>query len=243
MSGSQTVVWFSCGAASAVAAMLTLRQTPDAKLAYCDTGAEDADSVRFRGDVEKWLGKTVSILRSGTYADTWAVWGGVKFLSGPHGAPCTRELKVKPRLAFQRPDDIHVFGYTADANDVARAKRFAAANPDMEIETPLVDAGITKEGCLAMVERAGIVPPRLYALGFQNNNCMPCVKATSPDYWSLVRKTRPMEFARMVEISRRLGARLTRINDVRMFIDEIPADWPTTNPIVPSCDFLCELAQ
>ena len=26
-------------------------------------------------------------------------------------------------------------------------------------------------------------------------------------------------------------------------IDEIPADWPMTNPIVPACDFLCHLAE
>lgn len=31
-------------------------------------------------------------------------------------------------------------------------------------------------------------------------------------------------------------------NNVRIFIDEIPADWPTTNPIAPACDFLCQIA-
>jgi hypothetical protein len=25
--------------------------------------------------------------------------------------------------------------------------------------------------------------------------------------------------------------------------DEIPADWPMTNPIVPACDFLCHIAE
>jgi len=29
----------------------------------------------------------------------------------------------------------------------------------------------------------------------------------------------------------------------RAFIDEIPADHPTTNPIQPSCDFLCHIAE
>jgi hypothetical protein len=49
--------------------------------------------------------------------------------------------------------------------------------------------------------------------------------------------------ARTAAYAREIGARLTRINDVRMFIDEIPADWPMTNPIVPACDFLCHLAE
>ncbi|PWG73751.1 hypothetical protein DF186_21435, partial [Enterococcus hirae] len=81
-----------------------------------------------------------------------------------------------------------------------------------------------KEGALAMVERAGVAMPEMYRLGFHNNNCIPCVKATSPDYWALVRKTHPDEFQRMVELSRRLGVRLARINDERIFIDEIPDD-------------------
>lgn len=36
------------------------------------------------------------------------------------------------------------------------------------------------------------------------------------------------------------GARLARINDERVYIDDIPADWPTTNPIAPECDLLCD---
>jgi hypothetical protein len=94
-----------------------------------------------------------------------------------------------------------------------------------------------------MLERAGIALPPMYAMGFQNNNCIPCVKATSPSYWALVRKQFPAEFERMVELSRRLDVRLARLGDERVFIDEIPADHPTTNPIAPSCDFLCHLVS
>ena len=96
---------------------------------------------------------------------------------------------------------------------------------------------------LAMVESRGVKLPEMYRLGFQNNNCIPCVKATSPDYWALVRKTHPAEFARMVKLSRDLGVRLARIKGERVFIDEIPQDWPTTNPIVPACDFLCQVME
>lgn len=34
-----------------------------------------------------------------------------------------------------------------------------------------------------------------------------------------------------------------RIDDERRFIDEIPANWPTSDPIQPACDFLCVLAE
>ena len=134
-------------------------------------------------------------------------------------------------------------GYTADANDVQRANALREHWPELRIITPLIDRGITKAACLAMIENAGIAPPRVYAMGFQNANCIPCVKATSPAYWALVRQEFPMQFHRMADLSRSLNARLSRIDDVRIFIDEIPADHPTTEPLAPECDFLCSLAE
>ena len=47
----------------------------------------------------------------------------------------------------------------------------------------------------------------------------------------------------MVVLSRKLGARLARVKGERVFIDEGPWDHPTTEPIAPECDFLCQLAE
>ena len=235
---SRTVGWFSCGAASAVAVKLT-RAMP----VYCDTEAEHPDNVRFLTDCERWFDRKVERLKSTRYADTWDVWQKRRYLAGVEGALCTIELKVMPRLAFQRPDDEHVFGYTADALDVARAERLRANYPELSIHTPLIERGLTKAACLDIVQRAGIVLPPLYAMGFHNNNCIPCVKATSPAYWALIRRQFPEKFDRMAKLSRELDVRLCRIDDERRFIDEIPADHPTTNPIQPSCDFLCHIAE
>jgi hypothetical protein len=235
----RVIAWFSCGAASAVAAKLT----PDALPVYCATGAEHPDNARFMADCERWLRRPVVTIRSSEYADTWDVWTKTRWLAGINGARCTTELKVGPRLEFQRPDDVHVFGYTADALDVERATLLRENYPELTIRTPLIQAGLTKASCLAMVERAGIKLPVLYALGFKNNNCIPCVKATSPDYWALMRKEFPEEFQRMAELSRGLHVRLCRINDERRFIDEIPRGWKTTSPIQPACDFLCHIAE
>lgn len=238
MCGRRAIGWFSCGAASAVAVKLT-----GAMPVYCETGAEHPDNERFMADCERWFGQTVTRLRSDQYADTWDVWEKTRWLAGIAGARCTIELKVGPRLAFQRPDDIHVFGYTADGPDADRALRLSETYPELTLRFPLIDRGITKAACLAMVERAGIALPPMYAMGFQNNNCIPCVKATSPAYWALVRKQFPAEFDRMARLSRELDVRLCRIDGERAFIDEIPADQETTNPLQPSCDFLCHLAE
>ena len=93
-----------------------------------------------------------------------------------------------------------------------------------------------------MIMDAGIAPPRVYAMGFHNANCIPCVKATSPDYWALIRREFPEQFERAAKLSRDIGCRLARINDERVFIDEIPLDQPVTDPIAPACDFLCHIA-
>lgn len=235
---SRTLSWFSCGAASAVATKLT-----GAQPVYCETGSEHPDNERFLADCERWFGKTITRLRSDKYADTWDVWERTRWLAGINGARCTIELKVGPRLKFQKPDDVHVFGYTADGPDADRAEKLRENYPELTIVTPLIERGITKASCLDMVQRAGIALPPLYAMGFHNNNCLPCVKATSANYWALIRKQFPAKFARMANLSRELDVRLCRIDGERAFIDEIPADHPMTHPIQPSCDFLCHIAE
>lgn len=239
----RTISWFSCGAASAVASYLTLKENPDALIVYCETGGEHEDNTRFLSDCEKWFNKSIIRIKSSEYKDVWDVWEKTKWLSGVNGARCTTELKVKPRLEFQKPTDIHVFGYTADSSDVDRATRLRDNYPELIIKTPLIDNDLTKESVLSIVMSAGIELPIPYKLGFHNNNCKTCVKATSPSYWALVRKSYPEEFERMSKLSRDLNVRLCRIKGDRKFIDEIPEDHPVTNPIVPSCDFLCHLIE
>lgn len=236
---SRTVSWFSCGAASAVATKLS---KPDV-IAYCETGAEHPDNKRFMVDCEKWFGQKIIILQNPQYADTWAVWEKRKYISGINGAPCTGLLKVAPRLVFEERDDTNIFGYTADGPDIHRAQTLIDNWPDIDGYFPLIERGITKAGCLAMIEKAGIKPPVTYAMGFPNANCIPCCKATSPAYWALVRKHFPAEFERMAILSRKLNVKLSRINGERVFIDEIPTDHPVTQPLAPECDFLCSLAD
>lgn len=237
------VRWFGCGAASAVAIALDLKLYPGGVIAYCETRAEHPDNERFLRDCEKWWGHKVTRLHSDEYEDTWDVWERRKYIAGNDGAPCTGFLKVTPRMAFQFPDDIHIFGYTCDATDQTRANRLAEVFFEMTIENPLIERGLDKRACLAIVDGAGIKLPVMYGFGFPNNNCIPCPKATSPNYWAAMRLHFNKEFVRMAELSRRLDVRLTRIKDERIFIDEIPASWPTLNPLSPACDFLCHIAE
>ncbi len=239
MSEQRIISWFSCGAASAIATKLVLDSVPT----YCETGAEHPNNENFLKQCETWFGRPIVRLKSEKYSDTWEVWEKTRWLAGIQGARCTTELKVIPRLAYQRPNDIHIFGYTSDVADVDRASRLRENYPEMTIQTPLIERGLSKAACIEMIRRADIEVPAMYGLGFHNNNCIPCVKATSPAYWALIRKHFPDKFKRMADLSRELDVRLCRIGDERCFIDEIPDRHPTTNPIAPHCDFLCHIAE
>lgn len=61
------VVQFSCGAASAVAAKLTVGRYPDAAVVNAFLAEEHEDNRRFAADVERWLGVPIVVLRNEKY--------------------------------------------------------------------------------------------------------------------------------------------------------------------------------
>ncbi|HDZ62543.1 MAG TPA: hypothetical protein ENH40_05300 [Nitrospirae bacterium] len=67
------LVWFSCGAASAVAAKRVIEQygnTHDIEVVYCDTlEYEHPDNIRFLSDVAGWIGRDIKIIKSRKYND------------------------------------------------------------------------------------------------------------------------------------------------------------------------------
>ena len=243
---SRTVVWFSAGAASAVAAKLTLLGVPDAVRAYTDPGSEHPDNARFLDDCERWFKREVVRLRSDRYVDTWQVWEERRFLVSPAGALCTAELKKRVRFAFERPDDVQVFGYTVEEQN--RADRFRRQNPEVDLRTPLIDMGLTKDDCLAMIDRAGIELPAMYKLGYRNNNCIGCPKG-GIGYWNKIRRDFPDVFDRMARLERDIGASVLREDTRRgdggpIWLDELDpnrgshADEPSFE-----CSLLCAIAE
>jgi len=98
----QTIaVWFSCGAASAVAAKKTIEQygnTCNIRIINNPIKEEDSDNQRFLKDVEKWLGVKIETCINHNYPSCSAVdvWDR-GYMSGIAGAPCTLELKKHAR--------------------------------------------------------------------------------------------------------------------------------------------------
>lgn len=220
----RVIVWFSCGAASAVAAKLAVEKygKDNVHLVYCDTLiTEHPDNIRFLRDVEQWTGLSVEIIRSQVFASIDEVFMFTRYMAGIKGARCTVEMKKVPRFDYQQPDDVHIFGLTADEGK--RIAKFIANNPELNLEWILRENGVTKDDCYRRIKEAGITLPAMYALGFKNNNCIGCVKATSAVYWANVRKHFPEVYARRARQSRELGVRLVRYHGKRIFLDELPA--------------------
>jgi len=235
------IVWFSCGAASAVAAKLAINQYGhDAvDVVYCDTmKGEHPDNQRFFNDVALWLGKGIIKISSSVFETIEDVFEKRQYMAGPYGAPCTTYMKKHPRFHFQRADDIHIFGYTAD--EVKRVKEFVMNNPELDLDWILVRNGWTKEQCFGALKYAGVPLPVMYSLGYNNNNCLGCVKATSPKYWNMVRKDFPAVFDNRARQSRQLGARLVRLKGKRIFLDELSPDAMNENKENLSCGPECK---
>jgi hypothetical protein len=225
--GDVIAVWFSCGAASAVAAKQTLERYPHCRVRVINNPVieEDEDNRRFLLDVQAWLGVPIEIAYNPEYPAMSAVdvWDRRKYMAGIAGAPCTLELKKEARYAWERENTAHwhVLGFTADERK--RHDRFVLTERDNVLPV-LIESGTTKEMCFGILNEAGIALPRVYALGYPNANCIGCVKATSPTYWNHVRKQHPTVFAARAEQSRRIGAKLVRYQGKRVYLDTLPED-------------------
>lgn len=222
-------VWFSCGAASAVAAKKTIEKYGDrcrVRIINTYIKEEDEDNQRFRKDCESWFGVPVEFAVNPLFPNSSAkeVWAKRRYMSGVKGAPCTAVLKKEARYLWESVNqpDWHVLGFTYD--EQARHNLFVRTERENVIPV-LIEERITKKDCFKIIEDAGIELPAMYRMGYPNANCIGCVKATSPTYWNHVRRMHPEIFEERAKQSREIGCRLVRVKGKRKFLDELlPTD-------------------
>lgn len=222
------VVWFSCGAASAVAAKLTLDiygKTNNVIICNNPIKEEHEDNQRFLKDFEKFIGQKIISVKSKKYPNQSCVevWNKRKYMSGVKGAPCTLELKKKARQEWEKenPHDYLVLGFTLE--EKKRHDRFKLTERE-NILPVLIDNNITKADCYKLVTEWGITLPKIYIKGMPNANCIGCVKASGISYWQLIRKTFPYVWQERVKQSREIGAKLVKYKGKRIYLDELPKD-------------------
>ena len=248
---SRIVCQFSCGAASAVATKLAIaRYSPsqDIQIINAFLKEEHEDNRRFAVDCEDWFGRPITTLRDEHYgASVIQVFRRRQYMKGPKGAPCSKALKRDVLDAWKQPGDIMVFGYTMEEED--RLDDFRERNPDRPVYAPLIDAGLSKEDCKAMVHRAGIELPAMYRLGYENANCIGCVKG-GEGYWRAIRADFPDYFEatclqqdEIGEGSWFLRYRSGPLKDQRFPLRDLPEGPIVRNEALPSCSFFCEMAE
>lgn len=225
MSKPVIAVWFSCGAASAVAAKMTVDMFDglyDVKILNNPVKEEHPDNLRFMQDVSRWIGKPIELVTNPKYPEASAVevWSKRQYMSGVNGAPCTLELKKKARQHWENTNraDIHVLGFTYD--EQKRHDNFILTERENTLPV-LIQHKITKGDCFKILRKAGIELPAIYSYGFPNANCIGCVKSGSVTYWNLVRSTFPDIFKERAEQSRKIGCKLVVYKSERIFLDEL----------------------
>lgn len=235
----RVVCWFSCGAASAVATKLALKEYAGQEviIAYTEVTEEHPDNKRFLMECEKWFGQKILILGNDTYERSIYKVFEKNYMRTPHGSPCTRALKKQVRQKFEKPNDVQIFGYTVE--EQSRLDRFIDANNDVNIKTPLIERGLTKNDCLAILQNANIELPQMYKLGYHNNNCIGCVKG-GKGYWNKIKVDFPDAFDRMAKLERKKGH--TVFKDC--YLDELPSNagnYPEEQSI--ECGIFCLMAE
>jgi len=224
VAGDTIVVWFSCGAASAVAAKKTIEKYGHmCKIHVVNNYVkeEDSDNVRFLKDVERWLNIKIEQAVNSKYkaCSIIEVFDDRRYMSGIEGAPCTMELKKKARYEWEIKNrvDWTVLGFTKE--EKGRFNKFRINERPASIH---VLENISKGECFEIITNAGIKLPDMYLLGYPNANCIGCVKATSPTYWNHVRKVHPEVFKERADQSAEIGVKLVRHKGDRILLNDLP---------------------
>ena len=243
MLGDGAVIsWWSGGITSAVACRLSLDKYENVRLIYIETGSHHVDTMRFKKDCEKWYGQEIETIQS-KYKDHLHVIRKERFINGPTGAKCTKELKKKVRFLFEKENKIahQVWGFEFTEKEINRAIRTQEQYPNTNPLFPLIENKLTKNECAGIVIGAGIEIPEMYKLGYSNNNCIGCVKGGA-GYWNKIRVDFPERFKEMAEAEREIGATCLKDDKGKIYLDELNQNAGNKSEMVlPECGLFCQV--
>lgn len=238
----KVIAWWSAGVTSAVATKLAIDEfgIDNVIPIYFAIDSAHPDNERFKIQCEDWYGREIITERAPEkYKDQFDVIVKDKYVNGPAGARCTMILKKRVRQRLEKEMDYtsQVFGFEYTKKEVNRAIRFQEQYPDAKPLFPLIEHKMNKPECLYYLERQGIRRPRMYELGYNNNNCIGCVKG-GMGYWNKVRQDFPESFDRMAKAEREVGNSCIK----NVFLDELdPNAGRQTKIVMPDCGNFCDI--
>lgn len=230
------VSWFSAGVSSFIASYLEKGNID--KIIYTHIDDQHPDTTRFLKDCEKALGKEIEIMQS-TYKSVNNVIRQFRFINSPYGAKCTDVLKKRVRKKWEhthRNESLtYIWGY--DVCERNRAERLQESMPQFEHKFPLIERQLTKEDCHGILRELGIKRPKIYDLGYKNNNCVGCVKG-GMGYWNRIRVDFPEVFNERAKLERVIGASCIK----GVYLDELePTRGRYEDEIMEECNLICQI--
>ncbi len=209
--------------------------TENCRVIMIDTYNEDEDTYRFLADCEKWYGCKIEAItgikvpqlqahleqKQATDYDThtwefievhgkgyWSiqdVWEEYESLNSATGAICSSNLKREVRKDWQRKSKYCAQAFGFDSSEINRAVNIKKNYPASKPIFPLLLFCYSKMDCIKIVQDAGIEVPRMYQLGFHNNNCFKtgCVQG-GIGYWQKMQREFPDKFLAMAEMEHKL---------------------------------------
>lgn len=205
---AKVIAWWSGGITSAVACKLAIEKYSNIELIFIDTKNEDEDTYRFLNDCQVWYNQKIKTVTNEDYSSIQDVWYRWNSLNVANGAICSSELKRIMRIRVQNMlnPDVQIFGF--DKSEKKRARNMTLNHPDAKAEFPLIEQKISKAKCIEILSNEGILVPKMYRLGFNNNNCFKtgCVQG-GVGYWQKIKKEFPDKFEYMAKVEHELTER------------------------------------
>lgn len=205
------ICWWSGGITSAVACKISidLFGLENCRVIMIDTHNEDFDTYRFKEDCEEWYGKEIEVISAipDDYESIQHVWRKHISLNVATGAICSTQLKRRVREKWEKDNefDHQVFGFEFDKKEFNRGLSLLKNHSQAKPIFPLLMLGYNKDDCIRIVTEAGLTIPRMYQLGFRNNNCFKtgCVQG-GVGYWQKMQREFPDKFNAMANMEHEL---------------------------------------
>ena len=232
------VAWFSAGVSSAVATKLVVNEID--VIIYTHIEDQHPDSMRFVRDCEDWLGMPIQVLQS-RHKSVENVVRFKRYVNSAGWAPCTELLKRQIRKEWETENScrplVYTWGLDCSPRECARAQSIVEAMPQQSHRFPLIEQKIDKKHAHEILKASKIVRPKMYDLGYHNNNCVGCVKG-GMGYWNKIRTDFPKVFEARAKLERDIGYSCIK----GVFLDELdPERGRHAGPIVDDCGIMCEL--